>query len=787
MRLGYEFTRSPSTITSSTTNVVVRLKVFVATKRAVSDSSNSFSVGGGHWSSSKSVNISHGSSSEWSSANVTEVYNDTINVTPSTSGTINRSFNASLSGINAVPGTASVSGTYVIPQKPDDTPAAPSNVGVTRVNDGRHTVTWTRNATSIAPYTTQLIQRWDSGSGEYKTIASGLSPTATQYTDTSTVPNRRYRYRVRAGNSSGWSSYGVGPYISTTPYSPLDLYATKTAGGDIEVTWRSGHIHALTGFHLSRRENDGSWTFVTSLGSEATSWTHVGPSNVVTHQYRVRAVAALDTPTLESDWMLSNTIQLAAPPNAPTLLAPTTVRDASAPIEFSWRHNPVDTSAQSRYEFSYRVDGGSWNTVTVTSSAQTRTLPGGTFTGGSTVEWRVRTRGDHASYGPWSAIESFPVSERPSATPDEVPGGVLATSRFTGSWSYFDPENTDQSGWQVRLINDSTGNTIRNVTGSGDTSSYAFPDILPDGGAFTFEVRVQDGDGLWSEWAGTSFTVEYPLPPTPTAAGQFVVDEGAMSLAIQNPAPSGEEVATAFNNVYRMVEGQWLLLESGLDANSSFTDYVPYMGGVENLYVVEAVSDIGTSALSPILVLTEESSGCDEWIWMNGGPGWSVRARVRGDVSVGVSRTRQKTLRRYVGRPNPLEYGAEWVEHTVDLSGSLQSLPLNDEESWLAIADLYAPVMFRDMFGRRLYVSVGGVDLGQEIHGYQDLSVSMVQVDSTDTEGQVTALEYAAADVVQWRRDYARALELNDPTLVSTIETFPGWQDWIADTGGFND
>lgn len=201
--------------------------------------------------------------------------------------------------------------------------------------------------------------------------------------------------------------------------------------------------------------------------------------------------------------------------------------------------------------------------------------------------------------------------------------------------------------------------------------------------------------------------------------------------------------------------------------------------------MLEAVSALPSSDISEPIVLSADPEGCDEWVWLRGGAGWGLGARVRGDLDVSVSRSRQKTLRRYVGRSQPLEFSSEWVDHTMKLSGALQGLSLNDEAAWLIVSELYAPVCYRDMFGRRMFVSVDGVDLGQQVHLYQDLAVTMTQIDSQTAEGIPSEIGIPGNMAAMWRENYAYALSMDDSALAAELTTYAGWLNWYDTTGGF--
>lgn len=218
LRLGYELTVSPSSPTASTTSVNVTLKLYAGTRYSVVDSNNRYSVSGG-FSASGSKSINHGSSSAWSTSNVTLIGTWSKAVALSYTARQTVSFSASMSGLEAAPGTARVSGSVTVPVRPVSAPAALTGLKVTRTRDSRHDLTWTRQATTAAPYDRIEIQRWDSAGGTYKVIAT-VSGTSTGFADASTVENRQYRYALQAVNAAGKSPSTYTPFFYTSPAAP---------------------------------------------------------------------------------------------------------------------------------------------------------------------------------------------------------------------------------------------------------------------------------------------------------------------------------------------------------------------------------------------------------------------------------------------------------------------------------------------------------------------------------------------------------------------------------------
>ena len=460
MRLGYEITMSPSSVSSGTSSVSLRLRLYVWTRRSVYDSTNSWAISG-NWSGSGAANISHGSSSSWSTSNRTLIATRTITVSPSYTGTLTRSFSASLSGINAVPGTARVSGSFRVPRRPVTRPDDPRNLRVTRNSDGSQSLNWSNtNANSNSkPYDRIQIRRWDTANNTYRTIAT-VTP-RTSYTDRTTTSNQRYRYTVRARNDAGYSGYAYSDYIATTPAAPSNIRATKNNAGDITVRWSLSGIRYHTGIEIwARADGQNQSTRIGYRGSGQTSWTHTSPDPSVTWAYRVRVLADNLNGTF-SGW--SPTVQLLTNPLAPTRLSPAGgARDGRYQIPLTWQHNEVDGTSQEKYQVRHRIQGDTdWETTAIISStAGHHDLIGETYPNGYVLEWQVRTWGLYEDPSPWSNTARVTLSTPPEATiisPED--GGTVGWSSTGVEWAFFDEDGDQQTQWRAELV-DSSGDVL---------------------------------------------------------------------------------------------------------------------------------------------------------------------------------------------------------------------------------------------------------------------------------------------------------------------------------------
>ena len=614
-------------------------------------------------------------------------------------------------------------------------PAAPTSVTVSRVSDTSQTVSWQRAATSTAPYTAQQVQRWDNVTGAWAvvgTISGSWSTTGSQsWTDTSTRADRRYQYRLRAQNASGWSAVSsASAAIYTTPAAPTGVSAAKS-GANIVARWTNAATTA-TGATIERRADGGAWGNAVNVGAGVTSWTHTSPSPLSTWQYRVRATVS--TPSLASAFVQSGVVQLAAPPNAPSGLGPSSIRDADLDVAWSWTHNPVDTSAQAAFEVHHRAAGGSsWTTTgKVGSGVSSWTLPGGTYANGTTVEWQVRTWGEHADPSPWSATASSPTSAPPTALVDTpADGGTVTTSTLTVEWTYADPEGSTQAAWALDLL-DADGATVESRSGSGATASRTLSTVLTDGSSWTVRVRVRDAAGMWSTWDESGFDVQYALPPVPAVSAEWDVTTGTATVQVQVPEPEGDEIAAVTVDVWRSVDdGPWGQIASGAPLYSAVTDWTaPLTGSVR--YRADAVSALpSVTSADPV----EVAPVAGATVFVSGGPGSSVQCRAVSNValteSAGVAET---TLHRFAGRTRPVAFSGEQTTRTWSLA--TDHVPAADAgdssaRDWLDLARLPGPHLLRTPDGVRAWVSLSEVSAARGIGGtVTAVSMTLTEVDT---------------------------------------------------------
>ena len=232
-RTGVETYYSPTSITASTSSVTVYTNIWFQVQYSSSESGQSGTTVKltSPWSSGP-INFewnlgSNGTKKILStSRSYTLNYGSTQKLTMSASATVSYTY----------PGTGTASTTLTLPARPYSAPAAPSGVTLTRGSGESLTSTWTRNATTAAPYTGLETQWFNTKVTAWYTGSSSLAGTATSYASTGAT-DRKYKVRVRAKNSVGYSAWVESAYVSTTPATPAAPTAAKNAVGDIVVSY----------------------------------------------------------------------------------------------------------------------------------------------------------------------------------------------------------------------------------------------------------------------------------------------------------------------------------------------------------------------------------------------------------------------------------------------------------------------------------------------------------------------------------------------------------------------
>ena len=356
---------------------------------------------------------------------------------------------------------------------------------------------------------------------------------------------------------------------------------------------------------------------------------------------------------------------------------------------------------------------GPWTTVALTTQTL-YTIPAGTLDNGVTYEVQARTKGGHADWSNWSASSLVKGASDPQVTISyPVDGGTVSNSTADFSWSYFQADGVPQAAWEAELHN--AGNWLESKTGIGDATTDTFESALRDGEAYTYRLRVQSGDGAWSEWDEvTPGPVDFLPPPTPEVDATFDADNGSVELSITVPGPeAGTEVAAVTISVRRRDGDRWvtILTEIPVPENGSVSvvDRIPPLVA-DVQYQAVTVSATPSTAVADVMV--DCSGGC--WLYVNAGPGWESQAKVWANLSPSYTPDPGKEVVTFYGGTTEEFYEPTAVVRTYQFSGDVATWPTDEgrigaADPWEVLSLMPAPVCLRDPRGRRVFGSLSAV------------------------------------------------------------------------------
>jgi len=620
-------------------------------------------------------------------------------------------------------------------------------------------VSWAQSSPGNGQPTTNYVQQSINGGawGNAGTFNATTSSTVT------TAANRKTIYQVRGQNSAGNSGFSASSApIYTTPAAPTGATAVKGSDLSITVSWKNNVGYSeynVEVWHGTVAGGVTTWdaTALATLASGTTSYKHTAPDASKVHTYRVRAKAG----SLYSGYSTTTSVQILAAPNKPTV--PTTVpyADVAQPFTFNWLHNPVDTTPQLAYEFSYSTDGGTtWSTTgRVVSSAKSYTVAANTYPADTVLTTRVRTWGsattggsDGAGGSPWSDLVVITYKTAPVASitaPED--GDTLSAATLVASVGFDQSEDATFVGATLELSSDgSVLETLNTSIQQGITLNTQ----LQDDTDYTLRAQVQDSNGLWSDWISINFSVNY-LSPVPASINVSYVEEngfGQVTVSLTNPG-DGQDAAVTIS-ISRSIDGgdpellvdtfpvptvpatvQEVFLGDDVDLDDGVTlgtmdviipdvislmDTTPTINGT-NTYLVTTTSALGAQVTVTADLVTRECRRA----FLSRDPNFSTVGVFGGNLSVSETLSVASTTMEAAGRTKPIGlYGTETSVQLKVTSYMFENFgsSISDMRDLLLMT---GKACYRDPSGRRLFGSVsGGIDYSKVTRGNLSFTIT---------------------------------------------------------------
>lgn len=449
------------------------------------------------------------------------------------------------------------------------TPNAPKSASVARDSDTQNTLRIVPGSPCAGLYLAHDVQRQMDG-GAWSDFGA-IEAAGSTKVDRSTSANHSWRYRVRSRNAAGASAWVETGTVYNTPCAPGKPKMSRVSDTKVKGAFENG-ANTATGTEIERSPDLEMWTAVRTTQGKATDFEDDPGGG--TWYYRVRNVCG----DLASAWVESDGIVTICAPAAPTITSPSSsqvIPMTQASIAVSWRHNPIDGSAQTAAQWRWSTDGGkTWNTLTVSGAASSAALAN-SFAVNTRLVVQARTKGAHADYGPWSAAVSTYVRQVPTVTIEEPGNGfTIENTPVHVRIAYSDPSGAMAAG--TLTVRDADGAAVysRDLMGGLEFDVPAGEWLPSDGAAYALAVTVRSSSTLQGS-ASRSVSVKYVLPSVAIADAVPDPETGYVAVTVRE-GRTDSAVAMESCSLWRNVGGARTLLAEGLLDGSKVVDrYAP--------------------------------------------------------------------------------------------------------------------------------------------------------------------------------------------------------------------
>lgn len=322
------------------------------------------------------------------------------------------------------------------------------------------------------------------GASAYKT-SGNLPIVNTHVSYTCIVDDGEYKVRCRAyraGLYSDWSDFTANvPCNVPTPVSIFNL-SSMESGTAVQVQW--GVVKNVDSYEIEYAtkkyyfdQSNNTTTYPVDNNNLALI---TGLESGQEYFFRIRSVKGEE----KSAWTAIKSIKIGTKPAAPTTWSSSTTVVTGEPLNLYWVHNSEDGSSQTEAELELII-GGKTNTYKITNSTDpdekdktsSYSINTSSYTSGTIIKWRVRTKGIIADYSDWSVQRTITVYAQPTLNlyvtkTDNVDGEAVGTltsfplfirgyTRPVGTYQPPYPQNP--IGYNLDVVANETYETTDNI------------------------------------------------------------------------------------------------------------------------------------------------------------------------------------------------------------------------------------------------------------------------------------------------------------------------------------
>lgn len=182
--------------------------------------------------------------------------------------------------------------------------------------------------------------------------------------------------------------------------------------------------------------------------------------------------------------------------------------------------NSVEEVSQKSARLEWKTVGSSAvNSITVTGSTTSATIPANTFPASAQIQWRVTVTSTDDVVGTpsdWYTLTTVDATDMTAAPVAPVSTYLDGSAPQVFSWNYAISTGSAPSGYRLQYSADAGSSWVTFSTGTGSATSATVPANTFPAGSILWRVSAANSDGVWSEWSAPAQIVVVAAPPAPS-------------------------------------------------------------------------------------------------------------------------------------------------------------------------------------------------------------------------------------------------------------------------------
>jgi titin len=401
-----------------------------------------------------------------------------------------------------------------------NSPAAPSNLTATAVNNRRIDLAWQDNASNELG---TIIERKTGASGVYADVDT-VGVNVTSFSDLNLAGGTTYFYKVRAYNSGGSSASSNEANAMTLldpPDAPSNLTATAVSNKRINLAW-TDNADNEDGFRIERKiPQGGTGVFVqiATVAPNVTAFSDTALTALTTYFYRIRAFNP-DGQSAYSDE--ANAKTLPNPPNAPSNLTATTVSHKQ--IKLAWTDN---ASNEDGYKIERKTGPAGVFAEVATVAVNVKAFSDTSLSENTQFFYRVRAfnTGGNSAYSNEANAKTL---LNPPGTPGNLTATTVSNTRIDLEWT---DNSGNEDGFKIERKTSTVGSTYAEVGMVGANTSTFSDTGLTALTTYFYRIRAFNLNNK-SAYSNEANAKTLPNPPAaPSSLTATTVNHKQINLA----------------------------------------------------------------------------------------------------------------------------------------------------------------------------------------------------------------------------------------------------------------